>query len=210
MRHRSLFSHRFSLRIAFVVALAGLLAGALAQLGTDNATAVSATDFKAGRIIDDSVFYNKDTMNVQQIQSFLDRLIPNCDVWGTGQSEYGGGTRAQYAASRGWPGPPYVCLNKYYENPTTKETSYEKGGGAFSGGISAAQIIYNASQQYGINPQVMLVLLKKESAGPLTSDTWPLKSQYKYAMGYACPDSGPNFSANCDNEKSGLDRKSVV
>lgn len=205
MRLHSLFNTRkLPLHVALLMFAASFSIGTLSMTTENDVAAVSATDFKAGRIIDDSVFYNKDTMNVQQIQSFLDRLIPNCDIWGTGQSEYGGGTRAQYAASVGWPAPPYVCLNKYYENPTTGETSYEKGGGAFTGGQSSAQIIYNAAQRYGINPQVLLVLLKKESAGPLTSDTWPLKSQYKYAMGYACPDSGPGYSANCDSSKSGL------
>ena len=166
--------------------------------------ATPITDFKAGNIIADDIFYNKHSMSVQQIQNFLNQLIPSCDVWGTGQSEYGGGTRAQYAASRGWHGPPYSCLNIYHENPSTGETSYEKGGGAFDGGRSAAQIIYDAAQTYGINPQVLLVMLKKESGGPLTADTWPLKSQYRYAMGYACPDSGPNNSANCDASKSGF------
>lgn len=43
--------------------------------------AASITDFTAGNIIDDSIFYNKDSMNVTQIQAFLDSLIPNCDVW---------------------------------------------------------------------------------------------------------------------------------
>ena len=161
--------------------------------------------FDAGDIIDDSVFYNKDSMSVKQIQYFLDNLIPNCDVNGTQPSGYGNLTDAEYAQQiMGWPGPPYVCLNKYYENPTTGDTSYEKGGGAFDGGISAAQIIYNAAQDYNINPQVLLVILKKESLGPLTADSWPLKSQYKYAMGYACPDSGPNYSANCDTDKAGF------
>lgn len=173
-------------------------------------SALSARDFNYGRIIDDGVFYNKDSMNIHQIQDFLNRLIPNCDTWGVGQSEYGGGTRAQYAASRGWPGPPYVCLNNYHENPHTGETSFERGGGAFSGGMPAAQIIYNAAQQYNINPRVLLVLLKKESAGPLTADTWPLKSQYKYAMGYACPDSGPGHSANCSVEKSGFYKQMML
>lgn len=182
----------------------GVFVAALSAYQASNASALSARDFKPGRIIDDNVFYDKNSMNVQQIQDFLNRLIPNCDTWGTSTSEYGGGTRAQYAASRGWHAPPYACLNKYHENPTTHETSFEKGGGAFAGGISAAQIIYNAAQQYGISPKVLLVLLKKESAGPLTADTWPLKSQYKYALGYACPDSGPGYSANCDADKSGF------
>lgn len=198
--HLKSYSNRVALA---VVAMFVSISVAAIQNNTPT-SAVSATDFKAGRIIDDVVFYNKDSMSVQQIQDFLNRLIPNCDTWGTGPSEYGGGTRAQYAASRGWPGPPYACLNNYHENPTTHETSFEKGGGAFSGGISAAQIIYNAAQQYGISPKVLLVMLKKESAGPLTADVWPLKTQYKYAMGYACPDSGPGYSANCDSEKSGF------
>jgi hypothetical protein len=166
--------------------------------------ALSTVDFNAGRIIEDSVFYNKDSMSAQQIQDFLNTLIPNCDTWGTAESGVGNLTDAQYAQQQGWAGPPYACINNYYENPDTGETSYEKGGGAFVGGISAAQIIYNAAQQYGINPQVLLVMLRKESVGPLTQDNWPLKTQYKYAMGYACPDSGPSYSADCDTTQAGF------
>lgn len=200
MRKRSLSAKTFSSFIAL------LLCSVIAATGISRTThAVSATDFNAGNIIDDTVFYNKDTMSVSQIQSFLNSQIPSCDVWGTGPSGYGNLTRAQYAQQiMSWPGPPYVCLTQYYENPNTGETSYEKGGGAFADGISAAQIIYNAAQQYGINPQVLLVMLKKESAGPLTADNWPLKSQYKYSMGYGCPDSGPNYSANCSAQKAGF------
>ena len=80
---------------------------------------------------------------------------------------------------------------------------FEKGGGAFNGGISAAQIIYNAAQEYGISPKVLLVLLKKESQNVL-NDNWPVKGQYKYAMGYGCPDSGPNYTAACVNSKAGF------
>lgn len=189
----------------FILAIFAPLLGVSGVLAhSQTVSAAPINDFNAGNIIDDGVFYNKSAMNVQQIQSFLNGLITNCDTWGTGRSEYGGGTRAQYAASVGWPAPPYACLNNYHENPANNETSYERGGGAFPGGLSAAQIIYNAAQEYGINPQVLLVMLKKESAGPLTADTWPLKSQYKYAMGYACPDSGPGYSANCQASKAGF------
>ncbi len=188
------------------ILLAGLFIATIGTQFTSHVVhAAPITDFNAGNIITDDVFYNKNAMSVSQIQNFLDSLITNCDVNGTQPSGYGNLTNAQYAQQiKGWPGPPYVCLNKYYENPSTGETSYEKGGGAFAGGISAAQIIYNSAQQYNINPQVLLVMLKKESLGPLTSDSWPLKSQYKYAMGYACPDSGPNYSANCDTAKAGF------
>ncbi len=174
------------------------------------ANAAPITDFTPGNIIDNSIFYNKDSMSVAQIQAFLDSLIPNCDVWGTQASGVGGLNNAQLAQQRGWPGPPYPCLNKYHENPNNGETSYERGGGAFPGGLSSAQIIYNAAQTYNINPQVLLVMLKKESLGPVTADTWPLKSQYKYSMGYACPDSGPGWSANCDSSKAGFYKQMML
>jgi uncharacterized protein with LGFP repeats len=58
-----------------------------------------------------------------------------------------------------------------------------------SGAISAAQIIYNVSQQYGINPQVLIVLLQKEQT--LVTDTWPGPAQYQSATGYGCPDVSP-------------------
>ena len=97
----------------------------------------------------------------------MNSQVSRCDTWGSGPSGRNDGrTAAQFAAaqrSNYWHKPPYVCINNYHENPSTGETSFEKGGGAFEGGISAAQIIYNAAQKYGINPQVLLVLLKKES-----------------------------------------------
>jgi len=166
--------------------------------------AVNTADFDPGRIIDDGIFYNKDSMSLNDIQAFLNAHVPTCDTWGTQPSGYGNLTDAQYAQQvMGWPGPPYVCLNNYYENPSTGQTSFEMGGGAFSGGLSAAQIIYNAAQQYSINPKVLLVTIRKESLN-LFSDSWPMKSQYAYAMGYACPDSGPNNSANCNANYAGF------
>ncbi len=174
-------------------------------LSSPAVSAVSASEFNPGRIIDDAIFYNKNAMGgAQEVQNFLNTHVPACDTWGTGPSGYGNLTKAQYAQQMGWHGPPYACLQNYHENPSNGETSFEKGGGAFTGGQSAAQIIWNAAQEYGINPQVLIVMLRKESAGPLTADNWPLKTQYKYAMGYGCPDSGPNYSANCDATKSGF------
>lgn len=189
-----------------VIAAAFVVAVASVSIPSGSASAVKATDFQAGRIIDDEIFYNSNAFaSAAEVQGFINSHTPACDTWGTQPSGYGNLTRAQYAQQiKGWPGPPYVCLQNYHENPQTGETSYEKGGGAFAGGLSAAEIIYNAAKQYRINPQVLLVMLKKESPGPLFSDSWPLKSQYKYAMGYACPDSGPNYSAACESSKAGF------
>lgn len=188
------------LSLLFLITLVG---GAF--INTRSVSAINAADFEAGRIIDDALFYDKGGMSsIAEVQSFLDSHVPSCDTWGTRASGYGNLTNAQYAQQvMGWPGPPYVCLNNYYENPDNGSTSYENGGGPFNGGISAAQIIYDAAQQYNINPKVLLVMLRKESLN-LFSDSWPLKSQYKYAMGYACPDSGPNYSANCQDSKAGF------
>lgn len=167
---------------------------------------VQAQEFNPGRIIDDEIFYDAHAMrSAAEVQRFIEQHTPACDTWGTGRSGHGNLTRAEYAVQvKGWHGPPYACLQNYHENPHTGENSFSRGGGAFPGGISAGQIIWDAAQKYSINPQVLLVLLRKESAGPLFADAWPLKSQYTYAMGYGCPDSGPNYSANCQASQGGF------
>lgn len=173
------------------------------------ANAVSALDFKAGRIIDDEVFYNPDTMTVSEIQAHLDKYSANCDMWGTNKIGYGryingkavdpNITRREYARLMREAGrtdyhdAPYVCISKYYENPTTHKTNFDTNAQPEEGMISAAQIIYNAAHEYGINPQVLLVMLKKESY--VWGDTWPLKNEYNTVMGYGCPDNAPCDSA---------------
>ena len=171
----------------------------------DSIATIKATDFQAGRIIDDEIFYNSNTMTVSQIQAHLDKYLPECDMWGEkpiGRGRSVGGkavdaniSRAEYAklvrenGNSNYHEPPYVCVNKYYENPTTHETLYETKGEIKEGMVSAAQIIYDSAKEYGINPQVLLVLLKKESY--VWGDSWPLKWEYDTVMGYACPDGAP-------------------
>ena len=155
----------------------------LSTIGGHN---VSAAGWDAGRIIDDYVFTNSNTMSASQIQTFLNSKVSNCDTNGAQNSEYGGGTRAQWAANAslhpklGAMYPPFTCLKDYSEE-----------------GLSSAQIIYNIAQQYKINPQVLIVLLQKEQG--LVTDTWPLPYQYKTATGYGCPDTAP-----CDSQYYGL------
>jgi hypothetical protein len=110
---------------------------------------------------------------------------------------------------------PFTCLTNYYEVPKTSPGSYiptnnygqynPDGSPAIpTGAVSAAQIIANAAQEFSINPKALLIKLATESAGPLTSDEWPFKTQYLYAMGAHCPDSGPGGTANCDLNYSGF------
>ncbi|TAK89112.1 hypothetical protein EPO04_03355 [Patescibacteria group bacterium] len=124
--------------------------------------------FDPNNIISDSVFTNKNTMSVSAIQNFLNSKVPVCDTW--------------HAAGSGSQGeqPPWTCLKDYNEN-----------------GRSAAQIIYDTSQYYGVNPQVILVTLQKENG--LITDTWPYRWQYRTAMGMGCPDGAP-----CDAQYYGF------
>ena len=177
----------------------------LAIINTPHSEAISAMDFNAGNIIDDGVFYNKDTMSVGDIQAHLNRYMPACDTWGTGAVGYGryingraipaSTSRADYARQMRAAGknryhdPPYVCVQNYYENPETHRNLYDSNNVVEPGMISSAQIIYNAAQKYNVNPQVLLVLLKKESY--VWGDNWPLRDEYNTVMGYACPDTAP-------------------
>lgn len=196
------------MRIGLVLAVmmfGGVFYG-LAVSRTPETEAIEPADFYAGYLIDDSVFYNPNTMTVEEIQSFLDEKSPACDMWGTGLisgRKYpdgtwvpSGTTRAEYAktmretyGNMKYHDPPYVCINKYYENPDTHETLYETQGVATAGMKSAAQIIYDVAQEYNVNPQVLLVLIKKESL--VWGDNWPLKYEYNTVTGYGCPDGAP-------------------
>jgi hypothetical protein len=160
-------------------------------------SALDGSSFKPGRIIDDSLFFDKNQMSVHDIQAFLNWQVPSCDTWGTKLTS-GGQTRAQYGRSQGVP-PPYICLRDYHENPVTHETNFNPSATIPSGAKSAAQIIYDSAQQYNINPKVLLVTLKKEAAENLIGDDWPWPTQYRSAMGYGCPDTAP-----CDAEYYGF------
>ncbi|MDN5275356.1 MAG: Curculin protein [Candidatus Saccharibacteria bacterium] len=149
--------------------------------------AVTTEWFQAGRIIDDAVFTNKNAMPVNQIQDFLNSKVPSCDTNGTQTSEFGGPDLNGDGRVQRWEWgqanynqTTFSCLRNFSEN-----------------GKSAAQIIFDISQQYVLNPQTLIVLLQKEQG--LVTDTWPLNIQYRSATGYGCPD-----TAACDSEYYGF------
>lgn len=178
---------------SFLVAVAVVSAACVGIFYTNSTYAADARNFNAGHIIDDSVFTNTSSMSVADIQNFLNSKVPTCDSWGQKTSELGGGTRAQWLLAHGI-STPITCLRDYYENPSTAQNNY--GSSIPSGAISAAQIIYNYSQQFGINPQVMLVTLQKENG--LVTDEWPTPRQYTQAMGFGCPDNVAPGAPVCD------------
>ena len=67
------------------------------------------------------------------------------------------------------------------------------------GGRSAAQVIWQAAQDYGINPQVLLVLLQKEQSLVMQAAT---ATRLRKATGYGCPD-----TAACDSRYYGFENQ---
>lgn len=164
------------------------------SLSAQSTSALAGSEFRAGRIIDDSVFFNPGPFNTQSIQSFLESKVPSCDTNGT--KAYGSTTRAAYGASKGNPAP-YTCLRDYRQDVSTKAAEPGLCNGINGGNKSAAQIIHEVSQSCGINSRVLIVLLQKEQS--LITDDWPWNIQYRSATGYGCPDTAP-----CDTDYYGF------
>lgn len=185
------------LKIISVILLPALLVGMGLVFSSTKAEALTGAGFKAGRIIDDAVFYDSASMDPNSIQAFLNSKVPSCDTNGT-QIYSGSTTRAQYGTSRGNP-PPYVCLKNYSQTvPAIVNGGSDLCKGSIAGGAkSSATIIFEVSKACGINPQVLLVLLQKEQS--LVTDDWPWDIQYRSATGYGCPDTAP-----CDSEFYGF------
>jgi hypothetical protein len=192
MRKKYLINQK-SLNTVAIIALSLVVSIVTILAVTNLANAADARNFKAGRIIDDNIFSNSDSMTVGDIQRFLDSKV-SCDNYGTKRSELGGGTRAQWLAARGI-STPITCINQFYENPNNRENNYGKSS-IPAGAISAAQIIHNYSNQFSINPQVILVTLQKENG--LVTDEWPTPTQYNSALGFGCPDNIAPGAPACD------------
>ncbi len=123
--------------------------------------AASGSDFQPGNIIDDSVFFDPNTMTVAQIQSFLNAKVPTCTSG-------------------------YTCLKSYRQDTKTRyaDPMCAKYTGALN--ESAATIIYKVAHACSINPKVIITTLQKEQG--LVTSTHPSSAIYRKAMGFGCPD----------------------
>ncbi|QTV79658.1 SH3 domain-containing protein [Microbacterium sp. NIBRBAC000506063] len=126
---------------------------------------------EGGFIISDSEFFKGNSMTEAQIQTFLNQRVPTCASGAT-------------------------CLKNYKE--TFQSRAADQYCKALTGGtnLTAARIIHRVANACGINPKVLLVMLQKEQS--LVTLTNPSQLRFDRAMGFACPDSGPNNSANCN------------
>jgi hypothetical protein len=125
-------------------------------------------------LMDDTVFESSGTMSATAIQTFL-------------QNEGSGlATFSDVENCGSTSGTHYSYYATYYTCGSLEP---------------ASKIIYDASQAYGINPEVILATLQKEQS--LVTTPNPTASQLDYAMGYGCPDSGgcsyPGFFNQVDN-----------
>lgn len=155
------------------------------NLGTEEASAASLANFNPGNIMSDYVLSNYNSMSLDDIQRFL-KDHGNCnntDTWITNYYSY------HYHVENGH----FVCLaDERFGDGNVYGDALPAGEGE-----SAAKIIYDVSQQYKINPQVLIVLLEKEQG--LITDSLPHSIQYRSATGFGCPD-----TAACDSQYYGL------
>jgi hypothetical protein len=156
------------------------------RTSNDPAIAANMADFKDGNIMSDYVMSNKSTMTEAQIQSFL-KSKNSCNR-GIDHG-YSGTTTSGYYYTYNTRDGHYVCM--------ADEVFGSNGFPTSGAGQTAAHIIWQAAQDFNINPQVLLVLLQKEQA--LVTDTYPSTLEYRSATGYGCPD-----TAACDSQYFGF------
>ncbi len=137
---------------------------AVVGASSEAVAAPPGSQFDPGFIVSDQNFFDYNSMNVAQIQQFLDSKGPaTCNGC---LRQYHGSTYA-HAAN------PDRCVNAIVAKDN----------------ISAAQMIYDVAQACHINPQVLLVTLQKETS--LVTLSSPESWRYQRAMGYGCPDGAP-------------------
>lgn len=157
----------------------------------DHSSARASTDgFNPGNIMSDAVMSNYSSMTKDEIQAFL-TAKGNCN--NTNYNLYLQMKSLYPKADWHFKDGKFVCLSEeVFGLGNTFGDSVPKGEGQ-----TAAEIIYEAAQDYQINPQVLIVLLEKEQG--LISDSYPNSTQYRSATGYGCPD-----TAACDTKYYGF------
>lgn len=152
--------------IAVATAVATVVVGVSAI--PQSASAVSGSQFDPGYIISDSAFFDASSMSEQQIQQFLQQMVPSC------------------AGAAGQP-----CLKDYIEATISRAPVATNHCGPYAGspGERASTIIFKVAQACNISPKVLLATLQKERG--LITKVSPTVSDYRVAMGFGCPDTAP-------------------
>ena len=173
----------FAILVVFGLVFLVTLVTNLTQKKEIEVSAASLKDFDPGFIISDYVMGNYNSMTEAEIQKFLTSKNACKNTDSELYEELTKTSEAKWHFENGH----FVCFSE------------EKfGDGEIIGkGETAAHIIWQAAQDYKINPQVLIVLLQKETS--LITDPIPNNYDYRKATGYGCPDSAP-----CSSEYYGL------
>ncbi|MBR6965230.1 hypothetical protein IKH83_02890 [Candidatus Saccharibacteria bacterium] len=153
-----------------------LLTFLLGRFKSNTADAADLSKFDPGYIISDYTMSNYNSMTEAEIQAFLTKKNPcnNRDY-----DLYQRLSANNPNVSWHWKDGHFVCLSEelFGDGMTIGE------------GKTAAKIIYETAQEYKINPQVLIVLIEKESS--LITDTIPNNYDYRTMTGFGCPDTAP-------------------
>lgn len=134
--------------------------------------AAHAETFNSSMVIDDSTFDDANSMSAAQIDSFLNSFSSSCIS----------------------PNSGFKAIDPTGYDPTN--------GFQYGGYVTAGQVIYDAAQAYGINPQVLITTLEKEQSLVTGENNFSgycnngYQHKYAAAVGYGCPDSGSSYSYN--------------
>lgn len=151
-------------KIVLAVATLAMIA-ALLVLPSNRPTpadAATGSEFNAGHIISDALFYDGSASSAAQVQTFLQSKVANCQAG-------------------------YTCLKDFRQTTTTRSDSAGRCG-TYTGAASerASTIIARVGEVCGISQKVLLVLLEKEQS--LVTSSAPSASRYTIATGFGCPD----------------------
>lgn len=151
----------------------------LAMRDMQHSSAASTAGFNPGNIMSDAVMANYKSMTKDEIQRFLSSK-GNCN--NTNRKLYDQITAQYPKTTWHFENGKFVCLSEErFGDGVAFGADLAPGTGQ-----TAAEIIYQAAQDYRINPQVLIVLLEKEQS--LITDSYPNSVQYRSATGYGCPD----------------------
>ena len=141
----------------------------------DGVEAASLANFDPGYIISDYQMGNYNSMSEAEIQAFLTAKNSCSNTNYNTYLQLSANTKYKWH----WENGHFVCLSEELFGD----------GEIIGSGDTAAHIIWQAAQDYKINPQVLLVLLQKETG--LITDKIPNDGDYRKATGYGCPDTAP-------------------
>ncbi|MBQ8985528.1 RICIN domain-containing protein [Candidatus Saccharibacteria bacterium] len=133
-------------------------------------SAANLAEFKPGYIISDFQITDYNSMSEADIQHWLNTMN-SCPNTAYNPGLVGHQWHYEYGH--------YICLSQERFGDRDGEIGFQYKE-------TAAHIIWQAAQDYKINPKVLLVLLQKETG--LITDPIPNDWDYRRATGYGCPD----------------------